>query len=68
MDKDNLQVYMRIFNVLEFTKIMFGMNALPFEVQYMERHNPEKDPSKYSSTKETILESKYLKDDKKNLK
>lgn len=31
MDKDNLQVYMRIFNVLEFTKIMFGMNALPFK-------------------------------------
>ena len=46
----------------EFTRIMFGMNAAPFVVQYVVRHNAEKHQTEYPLAAETILESTYMDD------
>ena len=46
----------------EFTRIMFGMNAAPFEVQYVVRHNAEKHQAEYPLAAETTLESTYMDD------
>ena len=39
----------------EFTRIMFGMNAAPFVVQYVVRHNAEKHQTEYPLAAETVL-------------
>ena len=41
----------------EFTRIMFGMNAVPFEVQHVVRYNAEKHQAEYPLAAETVLES-----------
>ena len=46
----------------KFTRIMFGMNAAPFEVQYVVRHNAEKHQAKYPLAAETVLKSTYIDD------
>ena len=40
----------------EFTRIMFGMNAAPFKVQYVVRY-AEKHQAEYPLVEETVLES-----------
>ena len=46
----------------EFTRIMFRMNAAPFEVQYVVRHNAEKHQPEYPFVAEAVLESIYMDD------
>ena len=41
---------------------MFEMNAAPFEVQYVVRHNAEKHQAEYPLAAEKILESTYIDD------
>ena len=48
--------------IQELTRLMFGMNASPFEMQYVVRHNAEKNQSEYPLAAETILESAYMDD------
>ena len=44
----------------KFTRIIFGMNPAPFEVQYVVRHNVEKHQAEYPLA--AILESTYMDD------
>ena len=46
----------------EFTRIMFRMNAVPFVVQYVVRHNAEKHQAEHLLAAETVLESAYRDD------
>ena len=46
----------------KITWILFGLNAAPFEVQYVMRHNAEKHQAEYPLTAETVLESTYMDD------
>lgn len=43
------------------------MNATPFEVHCVEKHNAEKHQSKCPSTKETVLEYKYTNSDSREV-
>ena len=45
----------------EFTRIMFVMNAAPFEAVCV-RHNAEKHQAEYPLVAETVLESTYMDD------
>ena len=46
----------------KFTRIMLAMNVVPFEVQYVVRHNAEKHQAKYPLAAETVLKSTYIDD------
>ena len=46
----------------EFTRIMFGMNAAPFEMQHVVRHATEKHQAEYPLVVEKVLESTYMDD------
>ena len=46
----------------EFTRTMFGINAAPFEVQYVGRHNAEKYQAEYPLAVGTMLESTCMDD------
>ena len=46
----------------EFTRIVFGMNAAPFAIQYVVRDNTEKHQTEYPLGAETVLESTYMDD------
>ena len=43
----------------EFTRIMFGMNAAPFLVKYVVRHNAEKHQAEHLLEAKIVLESIY---------
>ena len=46
----------------EFTRIMIRINAAPFVVQFVVRHNAEKHQAEYPLAAETVLESIYMDD------
>ena len=48
--------------VHEFSSFMFGMNAAPFAVQYVVRHNTDEHQTEYPLAAETVLESTYMDD------
>ena len=48
--------------VHEFSSFMFRMNAAPFAVQYVVRHNADEHQIEYPSAAETVLESTYMDD------
>ena len=48
--------------IYDFNRFMFGMNAAPFVVQYVVRHNAEKHQTEYPLAAETVLESTYIDD------
>ena len=48
--------------IRELSRTMFGMNAAPFEVQYVVRHNTEKHQVDYPLAAEAALEPTHMND------
>ena len=48
--------------VHKFSSFMFRMNAAPFAVQYVVRHNTDEHQTEYPLAAETVLESTYMDD------